>query len=216
MRGAILGLLATVGLAGPALGHPHIFVDARIEVIFNDEGRAEGLRLTWTYDDLISLTLLTERGMDADFDGVLTEEELATLNGFDMNWQPGFLGDTYALINGNELILSGPSDWTVSYAEGRLTSTHYRSFEFAIELDDQPLIVQAYDPGYYTAYTVAGAVVSGREDCTVDLYEPDRAAADKILEDALAEYAGGDAAEAEFPAVGSAYAEEARITCGVG
>jgi ABC-type uncharacterized transport system substrate-binding protein len=212
MRATIIALV-TAGAASPALAHPHIFVDAAVEVVFNDEGRAKGLRLTWTYDDLISLTLLSERGMDADFDGVLTAEELTQLNGFDMNWQPGFLGDTYGLINGNALILSGPSDWTVSYADAKLTTTHYRSFEFAIELDDQPLIVQAYDPGYYTSYAVVSARVTGRDDCTVELFEPDREAADQILEDALAEYSGTDGAEAEFPAIGSAYAEEARVTC---
>lgn len=210
------GAAALLLSAGAALAHPHIFVDAEVEVVFNEEGRAKGLRITWTYDDLISLTLLSERGMDEDFDGVLTEEELAALNGFDMNWQPGFLGDTYALINGNELILSGPSDWTVAYADARLTSSHYRAFEFAIDMADGPLIVQAYDPGYYTAYTVKAGRVSGRDDCTVDLFEPDREAADKILEDALAEYSGTDGAEAAFPAVGSAYAEEARVTCGAG
>lgn len=208
--------LALLMAAGPATAHPHIFVDASIEVVFNDEGRAQGLRVTWTYDDLISLTLLAERGMDEDFDGVLTPEELTALNGFDMNWQPGFLGDTYALINGNDLILSAPSDWTVAYADAKLTTTHYRAFEFAIDMADAPLIVQSYDPGYYTAYQVVAAQVSGREGCTVELFEPDQDAADQILQDALAEYSGTEGAEAEFPAVGSAYAEEAQVTCAAG
>lgn len=210
-RSTLIFSLALV--ASPASAHPHIFVDAKIEVVFNEEGRAKGLRVTWTYDDLISLTLLSERSMDEDFDGVLTPEELAKLNGFDMNWQPGFVGDTYALINGNELTLSGPSDWTVSYADAKLTSSHYRSFEFAIDLADAPLIIQSYDPGYYTAYQVVEGSVSGREGCTVELFEPDQDAADQILQDALTEYAGGGDAEGDFPAVGSAYAEEARVTC---
>ena len=125
-----LGLIAS----GPALAHPHIFVDAGIEVVFNAAGQAEALRLTWTYDELISLTLLTERGMDADFDGVLTADETAALNGFDMNWQAGFEGDSYALLAGAPLVLSGPSDWTVGYAGGRITSTHLRRFETPVDL----------------------------------------------------------------------------------
>lgn len=202
--------------AGPAWAHPHIFVDAGIEVVFGADGRAVGLRLRWTYDDLISMTLLAERGLDPDFDGVLTDSELTALNGFDMKWQPGFAGDSYALLDQQELTLSGPSDWTVAFADAQLTSTHYRAFDVPVDLGGAALVVQSYDPGYYTAYAVTDAVVSGRDDCSVEVFEPDRAAADQVLQDALAEYSGGDAAEADFPAVGSAYAEEARVTCGEG
>lgn len=205
-----LGLMT----AGPALAHPHIFVDAGIEVVFNAAGQAEAVRLSWTYDELISLTLVSERGLDADFDGALTAEEAAALNGFDMNWQPGFEGDSYALLGTAPLLLSGPSDWTVAYESGRITSTHLRRFATPVDLAGQGLLVQSYDPGYYTAYRVQSAKVTGREDCTAEIFEPDREAADQILQDALAEYSGTDGAETDFPAVGSAYAEEARIVCG--
>lgn len=204
-----LGLMT----ASPALAHPHIFVDAGIEVIFNAAGQAEAVRMTWTYDDLISLTLVTERGLDADFDGALTPEEAAALNGFDMNWQPGFAGDSYALLGADPLVLSGPSDWTVGYTDGKLTSTHLRRFDAPVDLAGQELVIQSYDPGYYTAYSVKTAAVTGRDTCTAEIFEPDREAADQILQDALAEYSGTDGAETDFPAVGSAYAEEARIVC---
>lgn len=210
--GGIWVLAAAVG-AQPALAHPHIFIDATVEVVFDALGRAEGLRIGWTYDDLMSLTFVTERGLDPDFDGVLTEAERASLNGFDMAWQPGFAGDTYALLNSVPLALSGPSDWSVSYADGKVTSGHYRRFDAPVDLGGAALVVQVYDPGYYTSYVLAEAHVAGRSGCQVDLFEPDRDAADQTLQDALAEYSASDAAEADFPAVGAAYAEEAQVTC---
>lgn len=215
MRGVWAGLvgLAALGAPLPAHAHPHIFIDTAIEVVFAPDGRAEGVRLRWTYDEFFSLSLVAERGLDPDFDAVLTPEELAALNGFDMNWQPGFQGDTYALMGAMPVALSGPLDWTVAFEGGKLISTHYRRFEAPLDLGAEALIVQAYDPGYYTAYTVVDATVTGRAGCTVDLYEPDREAADQILQEALAEFAGDEAAEADFPAVGAAYAEEARIGC---
>lgn len=212
MRAIWIGL--GMGLwAAPALAHPHIFVDSGLEVVFNAQGQAEGLRIRWTYDDLISLTLVSERGLDPDFDGVLTDAELAALNGFDMNWQPGFVGDTYALMADAPLALAGPEEWSVSYEAGKVTSVHYRRFAAPVDLGGQTLVVQSYDPGFYTAYAVVDAKVAGRDGCTVEMFEPDREAADQILQDALAEYSGGDDAEGEFPAVGAAYAEEARISC---
>jgi polyphosphate kinase len=216
MRAVWAGLAGLAALAAPlpALAHPHIFIDAALEVVFSADGRAEGVRVRWSYDEFFSLTLVAERGLDPDFDGMLTPEELVQMNGFDMGWQPEFQGDTYALLDTAPLALSRPMDWTVAYEGGKLISTHYRRFDTPVDLGAGPLLVQSYDPGYYTAYAVVDATVTGRDDCTVDIYEPDREAADQILQEALAEFAGDEAAEADFPAVGAAYAEEARVSCG--
>ena len=45
--GIALGLAA-----GPALAHPHVFIDTGLEVVLDAQNRAVGLRITWTYDDL--------------------------------------------------------------------------------------------------------------------------------------------------------------------
>ncbi len=213
MRRIVLTTALGMGLAWPALAHPHVFVDTGIEVIFDAQGRAAALRITWTYDDLISLALLSDRGMDLDFDGVLTPAELAALNGFDMQWPPGVPGDTYALLGDAPLGLSGPADWTVSYADARITSTHLRRLEAPVVIKEAPLVVQVYDTGYYTAYTIIGdPVLTGAPACLAEAFEPDQEAADAILQQSISELAGGDA-EGDFPAVGAAYAEEVRVTC---
>ncbi len=195
----------------PAAAHPHVFIDATIEVVFGADGQAEALRIGWTYDDLYSLTYITENGYDPDFDGVLTAEEQARLAAFDMNWDAGFPGDTYALAGAQALGLSPPEAPTAVYAAGKLTSTHLRRFSAPVDPAKAELIVQVYDPSFYTAYTIAGMpVLMGRDGCTVQVFEPDREAADARLQAALEEYSGEDA---EFPAIGAAYAEEARIAC---
>lgn len=208
------GFALSMLLAGMAQAHPHAFIDSAIEVIFDDQGRASGVRISWTYDDLTSLSVISDRGFDPDFDGVLTAAELAELSGFDMNWDAAFLGDTYALLGKVPLDLSRPSDWTVSYANAKLTSTHYRSFTLPVAIGPEPLVVQSYDPDYYTAYAMVGqALVNGRPGCSAQIYEPDQAAADSILQAAIDEMAGSTDVEGAFPAVGAAYAEEVRVTC---
>ena len=202
------------GFALPAAAHPHMFVDAGVEVIFDDQGRAEALRITWIYDDLTSLGIVSDRGMDADFDGILTPEELAALSGFDMEWDAGFDGDTYALQSAVPLGLSGPSDWTAGYADAKLTSSHLRRFAAPVVVAADPLVVQTYDPSYYVAYAiVSDTVLTGAPACTAQTFAPDRAAADAILQASITEMAGGGDAEGDFPAVGAAYADEVRITC---
>jgi ABC-type uncharacterized transport system substrate-binding protein len=212
------GFSLMIGLAccGPvaALAHPHVFIDATIEVIFDVEGRAEAVRIGWTYDALFSMTYVAEQGLDADFDGVLTADEQAQLAGFDMDWHADFAGDTYALLGEVPLALSPPLEPTAQYLDGSLMSTHLRRLAQPVALGEDDFVVQVYDPSFYTSYLITGTpVLTGGEGCRVQVYEPDREAADARLQAALDELAGGEDAESEFPAIGAAYAEEARITC---
>ena len=82
--------------------------------------------MTWTYDPFFSLVLITERGLDPDADGVLTEAETAALQGFDMAWEPGFPGDTYAFAGERAVELSGPRDGVARYEGGQIISSHIR------------------------------------------------------------------------------------------
>jgi ABC-type uncharacterized transport system substrate-binding protein len=208
----IAGLLAAG--AGPALAHPHVWIDAGIEVILNDRNEATGLRISWTYDDLYSLYIVGDMGLDPDWDGKLTPEEEARLSGFDMKWDPGFPGDTYALLGEASLALSRPQDWSASYAEGKITSTHLRTFDAPVPVGETPLVVQVYDPGYYVAYGIpVDPVVTGGQVCTAQVFVPDLGAAEQELLAALSEYTPDVDLEAEFPAVGAKFAEEVRVTC---
>lgn len=200
--------------AGPLLAHPHVFIDARIELILNAENAATGVRISWTYDDLYSLYIVGDMGLDPDWDGKLTVEEEARLAGFDMNWDPGFPGDTYALMADKELALSRPQEWSASYSGGKITSVHLRTFDAPVPVGTEPLILQVYDPGFYTAYSIApGPEVTGGTGCTAVAYEPDIDAADAALKAALSEYSADMDLEADFPAIGKTYSEEVRVTC---
>ena len=211
--GMAAGVVLAAVCAGPGLAHPHIFIDSGVEVLLDDQNRATGVRISWTYDDLTSLALIADRGLDEDFDGVLTPAENAAVTGFDMEWDAGFAGDTYALLGEVPLAWSGPQEVTASYADAKLTSTHLRRFAEPVVLGDQPLVVQAYDPGYYTAYTVKTATVTGGQGCSAEIFVPDPTAADEVMKAALSELSPDEDAEFQFPAVGAAFAEEARITC---
>ena len=199
----------------PALAHPHIFIDTRYEVLLNDRNEATALRIGWTYDDLYALLIFGDLALDPDGDGVLTPEEEASLNGFDMQWIEGFEGDTYVLMDGQPLAISGPRDWTASWADGKLSSTHIRDLVTPVPVADVPLVIQAYDPGYYVAHVILPpAVVTGGAGCSAQVFEADLDAADTALQEALAEYAPGADVEGQFPAVGAKFSDEVRVTCG--
>lgn len=215
----ILPLAAPLVFAAtPALAHPHMFLDTAVEVMFDTAGQVGSVKISWVYDELSSLQYIADLGLDMDGDGALTEGEKATLTGFDMNWDAGFPGDSYALMGGVDLGLSRPRDFSADYVAGRIITTHIRDLAAPAALSaGQELLIQTYDPGFYAAYSITGAAISfagAPRACGAEIYVPDRDAADEALLAALAEYGADVDVEAEFPAIGAAYAEEVRVTCG--
>ena len=203
-----MAMAGLVALAGPAAAHPHVFMETDIEVLRDAAGQAVSLRVTWTYDPFFSLVLITERGLDPDGDGTLTADETAALQGFDMNWDPGFPGDTYAFAGAEAVPLSGPRDGVARYEGGRIVSSHIRDLA-------QPvtglLVVKNYDPTYYTEYTIREVVAEG---CATEIIAPDLTEAERAMQAALAEIPADVDIEMGFPEVGAVFAQEVRVTCG--
>jgi ABC-type uncharacterized transport system substrate-binding protein len=215
---ARLGLWAALGLLGStpmANAHPHIFIDSSVEAIFDAQGQVTALRIGWSYDDFYSLLAIEDRGLDPDGDGHLTPEEQARLTGFDMGWDADYDGDLYVL-HGNEAVAMGrPEIPTATYENGIITSTHLRKLITPLRPGAEGLVVQIYDSGYYTAYTIKAeaALTNAPAGCVAVVFEPDLDAADRKLQETLQEYQADQNIEMQYPAVGANYADEVRITC---
>ena len=208
-----LALSICFALATPLGAHPHIFVDTGIEVIVNEAGRATHLRITWAYDEFYSLLVTEERGLDPDYDGVLTEDEIASLNGFDMQWIEGFNGDTVALSDGEELPLSKPEEVSTRFLEGRIVTRHLRAIEGALPEADG-LVIKPYDATYYTDYQVVSTRVTGSEDCRTRVKMPDITEDLRALQADLGTLdAQTDPSDVGLPDIGAALASEVRVTC---
>ena len=208
-----IALIGGLAVAGPALAHPHVFVDTQIEAIMTAGGLVEAVRITWTYDDFYTLMILEERGLDPDGDGNLTGAETASIQGFDMHWQEGYAGNTHALLGEASLEISGPSEWTARVEDGFVITTHLRHLKVPLRpAMDNPLIFQSYDPEYYTAYTINYGSVDG-DNCQAVVHGFDPAMADAALTAASQEYAASSDPDLPFPMIGAAYSDEVRVAC---
>lgn len=205
----LAGLLSLIVLPLPAMAHPHVFVDTGLRLVLDDEGRLLGVEVSWAYDALYSMLTFEDMGLDADYDGQLTDAETAFLSGFDLNWNDGFEGDLYVEAAGQTVFLEAPEDRGVLIEEARIVSTHYRPLSEPIRAEG--LIVRAYDPTFYTAYDLTrGVTVAGT--CAVDVTPADLDTAYTLVEKML--YAmPASAGEDVFPEVGKAFADTVVVQC---
>ena len=140
--------------AAPLAAHPHVFIDTQLSLVADDQGQLTHVRVTWEYDALYSLLVTEDMGLDADGDGALTETELATLNGFDMQWVDGFNGDLVLSAEASNIALSGPTEIATQFDNGQITTMHTRALETAIPAGTA-LTIKPYDATYYTAYDLS-------------------------------------------------------------
>ncbi|MFY0635939.1 MAG: DUF1007 family protein [Vannielia sp.] len=202
---------------GMAVAHPHVFVETGFEVIFDEAGLIEAVRVSWTYDELTSLYITEERGVDSDFDGEASAAELEELTGFDMDWPQDFEGDTHLTVDGVKVPLGPPEQIGAGFAGGKVSSSHLRRLASPVD-PEKVVVLSPYDPTYYSAYeVVTETVLTGREACRAELWVPDYDAAAEQLQAALDELQGSAQAqgldEAEFPPVGDMFAQEVRVAC---
>lgn len=207
MRRLVLLLAMGAGAHG-ATAHPHIFVDAKIEIILGASG-PEALRLTWTYDEFFSLLVTGDLGLDSDADGELTAPELATLSQMVLDWPEGFEGDFYVTRDGAPVPVGPRSDHQARFENGHMIE----SMSYALpEMGDAPLVLRVYDPFYYTAYTVKAVEFTGGDSCTAQIARADLIAATERVDELL--YAmPQDQAEVEFPMVGEDFADVITLSC---
>ena len=55
-----------MAFATPALSHPHIFAEARVEIVATDDGMLKELRNVWRFDDIFSSSVLMDFDKNSD------------------------------------------------------------------------------------------------------------------------------------------------------
>lgn len=211
---AIIALSLSL-FAAPLGAHPHIFINTGLVFLINDENQLTHVQVTWEYDELYSLLVTEDMGLDDDYDGVLSDADAAALTGFDMNWVDGYNGDLVAELDKTPLALGPPSAPTATMKDGKIITTHLRAV-YGAPLVNGPLNFRPYDGTYYTAYEVGlGVDVKGRSGCDITLDAPDIAGALAMTKAELSALPQDmDMEAAGLGDIGSRFATEVRVTCG--
>lgn len=208
----VLCLAAPLSLIpGASSAHPHIFIDAGLHLVI-EQGRVTAIEVTWVYDELYSLLLMQDYGLDEDFDLALTEAEVAQMLGFDLEWTHGFEGGL-TLHRGDVALQIGPPE-PVSLSlvgPGQFQTVHRRAVVDPGGADR--LDAQVYDPEFYVAFEMTGEMAVEGATCDIMLIRADLDAAYEALDTAMAEIGGAVSEEDNFPAVGAFFADRVTMEC---
>jgi ABC-type uncharacterized transport system substrate-binding protein len=145
-----LPLLSALAALMPslALAHPHIFAEARLEVIAGDDGNVQELRNVWRFDEMFSSSVLLD--FDTNTDLKLDEKELAELGEVMRASLADFDYFTTLSVDGKPENVQKPDAIHVSFDQNQVMIFFAVKPEKTLPLKGK-LTFGIYDPSMYTA-----------------------------------------------------------------
>lgn len=148
------GLLALSAALMPTtlLAHPHIFAEAKLEIVGDEKGQISELRNVWRFDELFSSSVVLD--FDANANAVLDPDELAAIGQTVTESLAEYDYYTSIFDNGKAVKVAKPKTINVDYQDGQLLMF------FALKPVDAiatkgTLTFGVYDPTMYTAMDFA-------------------------------------------------------------
>lgn len=201
-------VLALTGWAATAEAHPHVWVDVKTTVAYED-GRISGFKFAWTFDEAYSV--MAVEGLDANGDGKYDRNELAELAKVNIDGLKEFEYFTYPKLGDAPIKVAAPKDYWLE-RNGQILTLH-----FTLPLAEPVLAsakgfnFQVYDPTFFISFelvkenpvTLAENAPAG---CKADVSVPaDETEDAKKLGDSFLQQFGGD--------IGIGLAQTVSIVC---
>ncbi len=206
--------LAAVLAAVPAAAHPHVFVEARSEVVFDGAQRIAAVRQVWRFDE--AFTAFAVQGLDENGDGTLSREELQPLARINVESLKEYDYFTFLGRDRDSFAFTDPQEYWLDFYDGRLTLFFTLPLKEPVVADAGEVTLDVYDPEYFVAFEMTRdqpfVLVDAPGACTLAFTPPKQ-----LDPDTAAMLAEVPATERELPQQFQAFTEDlsntATISC---
>jgi ABC-type uncharacterized transport system substrate-binding protein len=171
-----LALAACLLAASPlaAAAHPHVFAEARLDVMVDPAGQVTALRHLWRFDDLFTSTVLMEFDKNADLklDDAETREVSQTI--FDSLAEYNYF--QLVTADGKDVAMNPPKELVAEIQDNQLIVLFESTPKAPLKLSGT-VDFGVYDPTFYTAIDFTEdshmAVQTLPASCTRKVIRPD-------------------------------------------
>ncbi len=132
-----------------AAAHPHVWVTARAQAVFNTKGEIESIRHTWVFDEMYSAFVTEGQGQDGK---LMTKEELAPLAKSNVESLAEFDYFTYAKAAGQNIEFAAPEDYSLEEREDKRVVLRFTLPLKTPASAAKAFSFQVYDPTYFVAF----------------------------------------------------------------
>ena len=163
-----LSLAALLLGAAPAAAHPHVWVTAHEDVIFQPDGKVGGIRNSWIFDDMYSAFAVQGLAKDGQ---LATKEQLAPLAKTNVESLAEFGYFTFAKNAGEKIEFGAPQDYSLEERPDKLVVL---TFTMPLKEPFHPgaaFTFSVYDPTFFVDFSLAKTdavhLVSAPKGCSI-------------------------------------------------
>lgn len=172
---ACLSLLCLGAITAPALAHPHVWVTASLDLVFNDQGQISAVNHAWSFDPAYAEMAID--GLDTNNDGEYSPEELVPLTTDNMTALKDYDYFTVMRVKGEKQLLADAVEATQLYANGRLTLYFQLPFKTPIDPKSGEVMLKVYDPEFFIDFQFpdeapVSMVGTGPSGCKLEVKAP--------------------------------------------
>jgi ABC-type uncharacterized transport system substrate-binding protein len=158
---------------GPAAAHPHILIDAKAAVQFNQSGEAISVRNVWNFDDAFSAYAI--QGYDSKGDGKPSRKDLQPLAEINVKSLAAYNFFTEVKVDGASVQMLHPVDYWDEFVNETLTLRFTLPFAQPVAVKGKTLEIDVFDPEYFAAITFAQGhpiELVDAKNCDVAIHRP--------------------------------------------
>lgn len=148
MAKIVATIVALAAMCAPALAHPHVWVAARAEVLFDAQGRVAAVRNIWTFDEMYSAFAVQGLGKDGK---PPTREELAPLAKTNVESLADFQYFTAVKTGPTYQDFGEPTDYSLEADAGKAVTLRFTLPLKSPIAAHKPLTFMFYDPTYFVS-----------------------------------------------------------------
>lgn len=156
--------------ASPAMAHPHMFVDAHAELVVDADGRLVGLRVHLLIDELTTLFVLDDNGIEPFYEP-LTAEQSDVIGAGIVDGLSYYGYFTDLRVGDDRLSFTNASVGDARLEGYQLAATLELTLEGPQEVAGRSVALSLYDPTYFAAVetTTAPILPAELEACRTQL-----------------------------------------------
>ena len=207
--GCLLGVvLFWLGLAAPVQAHPHVWITAQAEILYNPDGSFAAIRHVWDFDE--AYTAFATQGLDTNKDGKFSRDELKALAQENAESLHEFDFFTSLKIDGKRPAFGQPKDYFMEMNGQLLRFVYVLPLEKPVKAKTS-LSLEIADKSFFVAFNLTegeGAVtlVGAPQGCTVRINRPKTQVPQQTLSEQAFQALGGED-------VGLQFATRAIVAC---
>ena len=131
-----------------AFAHPHVFIEARVKLEFDDQGLA-GIRMVCTFDDMFAVMVAGD--FDKNNNGILEPEEMANVKKGMFDNLVHYSYYAFIKIDSKPFEVKYVRDFKATLNKGVLTYEFLISCHVTATAQPKVVALTSYDPDYYCA-----------------------------------------------------------------